>query len=306
MDSAGNSVAVVAWKAYPSNLKLVEAWRAHGIRAELLTPREAYRRLGARDTALLRLDVAATLDGVEPGLREMADLAARGVRMLNPPAALAAAHDKLETARRLAAAGLPHPCTSHRSRADEIRVLEPPFVLKPRFGSWGQELTLCADADQVAAAVAALEERAWFRRHGALVQELVLTGGRDLRVLVADGRVVGALQRRAARGEWRTNEALGARAVAARPPAEASRLAVAAARAIGADLVGVDLLARPGGGLVVLELNGAVDFDHTDSLAGRDVYLDAADALALRPAEISNSPHPRSGTPQDDTIVSAR
>lgn len=217
MDGASGVVAVVAWKAYPSNLPLVEAWLALGIRAELLAPPEARRRLGARDTGLLRLDVAATLDAVEPGLFEMADLAERGVRVLNPPAALLAAHDKLQTAARFVAAGIPHPRTVHRRKVDDIRTIEPPFVLMPRFGSWGEDLMLCTDAEQIATAVRSLGERAWFRRHGALVQELVGAGGHDLRVLVAGDRAVGALERRAARGEWRTNEVLGARATRAAP-----------------------------------------------------------------------------------------
>lgn len=76
-------------------------------------------------------------------------------------------------------------------------------------------------------------------------------------------------------------------------------------RAVGADLAGVDLLVRPGGGLVVLEVDGAVDFDRTDSLAGRDVYVDAAAALALQPAPSRSTPPPRSGTARDDTAVSA-
>jgi len=128
-------VAVVAWKPFPSNLPLVEGWRRLGIRAELVRPPDASRRLGAGDVALLRLDVSPTLDGVEPGLGEIAALRRRGVRLLNPPAALLAAHDKRETALRLENAGIPHPRTRHRYRLDEVRAFELPAVLKPRFAT---------------------------------------------------------------------------------------------------------------------------------------------------------------------------
>jgi hypothetical protein len=73
----------------------------------------------------------------------------------------------------------------------------------------------------------------------------------------------------------------------ARPTDAESTLAIAAARAIGIDLAGVDLLPVDGG-QVVLELNGAVDFDERYSLRGGDVYLDAAAAPGLiQSAEMS-------------------
>jgi RimK family alpha-L-glutamate ligase len=275
-------VGVVAWKPFPSNLPLVEGWRRLGIRAELLRPVEARRRLGRGDVALARLDVAPGLDGVESGLVEVGALQRRGVRVLNPPAALLAAHDKRETARRLTAAGIRHPRTFHRGRLDEVRALELPFVLKPRFGSWGRDVMLCRDADELERCLVTVRERSWFRRHGVLVQEFVPPMGYDLRVIVAGDRVVGAERRIAAPGEWRTNEALGGRAVQAQPSEREGALAVEAARAIGADLIAVDLLPAPGDGCIVIEVNGAVDFDAEESLPGRDVYADAADALALR------------------------
>ena len=216
-----------------------------------------------------------------------------GVRVLNRPAALLAAHDKLETALRLAVAGIPHPRTLHRGRLDEVRALEFPFVLKPRFGSWGRDVMLCRDADERERCLARIRERSWFRRHGVLVQEFVPPLGYDLRVIVAGDRVVGAERRNAAPGEWRTNEALGGRAAQAQPSEEQSALAVEAAHAIGADLLAVDLLPLADDRCTVIEVNGAVDFDAEESLPGRDVYADAADALALRETDRRLSVTPR-------------
>jgi [lysine-biosynthesis-protein LysW]--L-2-aminoadipate ligase len=78
--------------------------------------------------------------------------------------------------------------------------------------------------------------------------------------VIAAGTVVGAVRRVAAPGEWRTNVALGATRESTAPPREACELALAAAAAIEADLVGVDLLPTPNGRHVVIELNGAVEF----------------------------------------------
>jgi len=274
-------VAVVAWKPFPSNLPLVEGWRRLGIRAELLRPPAAHRRLGPGDVALGRLDVMPTLDGVEAGLVEITALERRGVRLLNRPAALLAAHDKRETALRLTDAGIPHLRTLHLKRLEEVRALDPPFVLKPRFGSWGQDVMLCRNAGELERCLATIGDRSWFRRHGVLIQEFMPPLGYDLRVIIAGGHVIGAKRREPAPGEWRTNEALGARGVQAEPSEREGALAIDAARAIGADLLGVDLLPLRDSGSVVMEVNGAVDFDEEESLPGRSIYADAADALAL-------------------------
>ena len=275
-------VAVVAWRSLPSNVRLVDGWKRLGIRAKLLCPPDACRRLGRGDVALVRLDVMPALDSLEAGLGEVGALERRGVRVLNRPAALLAAHDKRQTALRLADAGIPHPRTLHTTSLDEVRALEPPFVLKPRFGSWGEDVMVCRHAGEVEACLVTIRERDWFRRHGVLVQELVPPLGYDLRVVVAGDRVVGAGRREAAPGEWRTNVALGGRFISSSPPQAAGALAIDAARAIGADLVGVDLLPDPGHGYVVIEVNGAVDFNEVEeSLPGRSIYADIAEALAL-------------------------
>ncbi len=98
--------------------------------------------------------------------------------------------------------------------------------------------------------------------------------GWDLRVVVAAGRVVGAARRVAAPGEWRTNVSLGGRSEPMAPPPLARKLAIAAAAAIRADLVGVDLLPTRTG-FVVAEINGAVDFRPWYALEVEDVYEQA-------------------------------
>jgi glutathione synthase/RimK-type ligase-like ATP-grasp enzyme len=139
--------------------------------------------------------------------------------------------------------------------------LESPLVLKPRFGSWGRDVTRCDDAEGVAHATEAAKLRVWFKATGAVAQRLIPPAGFDLRILVAAGEAVGAVMRRAAPGEWRTNVALGAHRIPVTPPTDACELALAAAEAVGGDLVGVDLLPLPGDGWIVLEVNGAVEFN---------------------------------------------
>jgi [lysine-biosynthesis-protein LysW]---L-2-aminoadipate ligase len=271
--------ALVAHKETPTNVAL--ACRRSG--ARILSPAEALRSLKGGDVALGRLDVSPHLDGIETGLWELARLEAAGIRVLNRPRALVAAHDKLATSRALADAPVPHPRTAHITAPSSHVPIEPPFVVKPRFGSWGRDVALCADAASLRRHLARIAHRRWFKSHGALVQELVPPMGEDLRVVVAGGTVVGAVRRVAAPGEWRTNIALGATRHAVTPTPEAQDLALAAAQAIEADLVGVDLLPTPEGGHVVIELNGAVEFNEEYALDGGDVFERTLTALLRDP-----------------------
>lgn len=279
-------VGVIGWHAQDTNPALVRAWRAQGIDALAVTPDEALEVLGEGDAAVCRLDVMRTLDGVEPGLEVLAPLGARGVRILNPAPALIAAHDKLETAELLRRARIPHPASVHVRCAHDPVTLPPPVVVKPRFGSWGRDVFVCRSESELRSCLDDVWTRPWFRHHGALVQKLVPPRLYDFRLIVAGGRVVGGAQRLAAPGEWRTNVSLGGSVSAAPPGPRARVLALSAAAAAGMDLVGVDLLPGPEAPFVVLELNGAVDFDDRYALAGRDIFADVAGALQLGTASV--------------------
>lgn len=275
-------VAVLGSSANETNVNLVSAWRAFGIDAELVAATEARRRIGPGSIALARIDVTPTLAGVEPGLLELVWLERSGVPVINTARALLAAHDKLRFASLMTAAGLPHPRTVH-VRAGDVPEIEPPLVVKPRFGSWGRDVFRCESWPDVARVLRDVQQRPWFRRHGALLQELIPPRGHDLRILVARGRVVGAVERISAAGEWRTNVALGGAIRPTDPPTEARLLALAATDAIGADFVGVDLLELYDGSHIVLELNGAVEFKLEYALGSTSVFEDIAAALELAP-----------------------
>ena len=278
-------VALVAHHESETNLRLVEA-APLGVQAEIIRPSRMRGWLGKGDAALARLDVLRSLDGMETGSFEVGLLENDGISVLNPLSALMATHDKLQTARLLEAATLPHPRTTHIENTGDAGPVELPVVLKPRFGSWGSDVMLCTTRRQLDDALAEISTRPWFRTHGVLMQELIPPLGHDLRIIVSAGQVVGAVRRQAAEGEWRTNVALGAERQHANPPSAAIELARAAAAAVGADLVGVDLLPIEGDGWAVIELNGAVEFNDEYSIDG-DVFSLAmkslVDSLTSRP-----------------------
>jgi glutamate carboxypeptidase len=277
-------IALVGRDTSTTNVELVAAWRALGLKIALVAPHELCDWLKPGDIVLGRLDVLPTVDAVEPGLLDLLRAEWQGFRVLNNASALAAAHDKLLTARLLSKASLPQPRTAHLAPGGPFPDVRPPLVLKPRLGSWGVDVVRCETDADLAEALPEVRARPWFRRRGALVQALVETDSRDLRLVVANGKVIGAARRIAAPGEWRTNISLGGTLVPLEAPADAAALGIAAAQAIGADLVGIDLLPTPNGYLV-LELNGAADFELVYSPPGRDIFEDTARALGLAAAK---------------------
>ena len=260
---------VAAARNTPTNERLRAALAAVGYHAFTAPPAVAAASASTGDLVLGRLDVLPTLDGVEPGLDRLREL--RDVRVINHADALLACHDKLATAALLARASVPQPRWTHLRHADSAPEFPPPYVVKPRFGSWGKDVHLCESCPELATRLAALSASRWFWRHGALVQELVERQGFDLRLLVAAGEVVGAIERVAAPGEWRTNIALGGTRRRTNPPVEACAIAARAAAAVRGDLVGVDLIPAASSWRVI-EINGAVDFNDDYSLDGGDVF----------------------------------
>jgi RimK family alpha-L-glutamate ligase len=270
---------VILGKPTETNCALATAFAELGPRVWLADPARL-PCLGEGDLTVARLDVLPSLDGIEPGLWHLPQLKRQGVHVLNRPLALLAAHDKLSTALLLGRAEVAQPRTAH-VRDVSVPSLPPPYVVKPRFGSWGRDVYLCRNAAVLRARLERLRRGRWFRRHGALVQSLVEPTGRDLRVLVAAGRVVGAVERRALPGEWRTNVALGAVRTRINPPPSARALALRAVAALGIDLAGVDIARDKDGRSYVLEVNGAVDFN---AKYGDGVFATAAAALLERSA----------------------
>ncbi len=296
-------IAVIAQTPTFANEALVRVG-CHGADWSLLTPAEALETLSPGDCAIGRIDVLPTLDGVDDGLWALGALEARGVTVLNGAPALLAAHDKLLTARLLRRAGPAAPAHAADLRRPADLAAAAPGRRQAavrKLGARSRALRRRGVARRPARA--ACRNEPWYRAHGALVQELVPTLGFDLRIVVADDHVIGAISRVAAPGEWRTNVALGAERRQATPPPDACALALAAARATGASLVGVDLLPDGRGRWTVAEINGAVEFTTEYALQpGSDPFAEAAFRLGraavcarLRAARAGGSCAPRVG-----------
>ncbi|HSP71886.1 MAG TPA: hypothetical protein VLN26_05925, partial [Gaiellaceae bacterium] len=146
--------------AGPGHEWLAEAWRDLGLTAVVVRPQDV-ELLDGGDVLVGRLDVLPTLDGIEPGLRALGAARACGVRVVNGPSSLLRAHDKLLTAAVLLRSGLPHPRTECVP-AGGAPTIEPPVVVKPRYGSWGRDVVRCDSAEDLAAHLESLAEVGWF------------------------------------------------------------------------------------------------------------------------------------------------
>ncbi|HUN92508.1 MAG TPA: RimK family alpha-L-glutamate ligase [Burkholderiaceae bacterium] len=150
-------------------------------------------------------------------------------------------------------------------------------VSKPLFGSQGKGLRrLGAGADVPPAdEIAGVWYLQRFRDTGSGVGKW-----HDWRVLVAGGMPVAAMLRRGQ--TWITNVAQGARVEVADPAGRLGDLAVAAARAVGADYAGVDLMRDESGEFVVVEVNSIPAWQGLQRVASINIAGALAADIATR------------------------
>ena len=165
---------LIAGRLTPPNVALHEACGRLGVRSRLLPVELAAERALPGEVVLGRVDVDPSLDGPEPGLGALRALEESGAVVLNRAGALLRAHDKLETARALGGAALPHPLTEHVLPGERPSPdFGPPYVVKPRFGSWGKGVVRCESERALRQTISKLEGCSWFRAQGIEIVERV-------------------------------------------------------------------------------------------------------------------------------------
>ncbi len=179
-----------------------------------------------------------------------------GVFPANESQAITRARDKLRSLQLLAREGVGLPVTGFAHSTKDIEGLlnivgGAPLVIKLLEGTQGIGVVL-AETDSAAESV--IEA---FRGLDAniLVQEFIKeAGGTDIRCLVVGGRVVASMMRRAEPGEFRSNLHRGGSAEVIRITPEERSTAVRAAKIMGLNIAGVDIL-RSNHGPLVMEVN---------------------------------------------------
>ena len=104
-----------------------------------------------------------------------------------------------------------------------------------------------------------------------LIQEFIEeAGGADIRAFVVNGKVVGAMKRQGAEGEFRSNLHRGGSAKTITLTKEQRALALGAAKAMGLEMAGVDMLESSRGPLV-LEVNSSPGLEGIETATGKDI-----------------------------------
>ena len=234
------------------------------------TPRLAIGKTALEDcdAVLLRTIPLGSLEQIIFRIDALHRLERLGVRVVNPARVIERTVDKFFTSALLEEAGLRTPQTVVAQRLDDAmeafrRMGD--VIVKPLFGSNGRGIVRVSDEEIAWRVFRALElERAVY-----YVQQALTHQGRDLRVFVVGQRVIAAVWRSA--DGWRTNLSRGGRAERAELPPAWEELALSAARVVGAECAGVDLLPTPDGGVYVLEVNGSPGWRGLQPASGVDI-----------------------------------
>lgn len=175
-------------------------------------------------------------------------LSRNGLPVINNPLAIEKAVDKYYTLSLLHESGIPVPRTVVTEKVSEalqaVKALGGEVIVKPVFGSRGIGVARLSDFDIAERVFRTLR----FNRHVLYVQEFVQHQGRDIRAFIVGGSLIATMQR--VSHSWKTNVSLGAKPVRAVPAKEIENIALNAARVVGCDIAGVDIIEGPAGPLV--------------------------------------------------------
>ena len=279
-----------------SHQRLKEAAEQRGHQLDIIDTLRCYMNIASRrpeiyyngekltgyDAVIPRIGASITFYGTAV-LRQFEMM---GVYCVNGSVAITRARDKLRALQLLARRGIGLPTTgfahSPDDTADLIRLVgHAPMVIKLVEGTQGQGVVL-AETDEAAASVidAFRGLDAYFLAQ-AFVKE---AEGRDIRCFVVGNQVVAAMQRTARSGEFRSNLHRGGTAEAVKITPDERRTAVRAARIMGLQVAGVDLL-RSRSGPAVMEVNASPGLEGIENASGVDI---AGHIIALIEREIAS------------------
>ena len=195
-----------------------------------------------------------------------------GVYPLNESVAISRSRDKLRSHQLLARRGIGLPVTvfAHStSRADDIVEMlgGAPVVIKLLEGTQGIGVVL----GETSGAAKSMIQAFGGLKANILVQEFIKeSGGSDIRCLVVGDKVVAAMIRKGAEGDFRSNLHRGGSAAAVKITPEERSTAVRAAKIMGLNVCGVDML-RSNHGPVVMEVNSSPGLEGVEKATGKDV-----------------------------------
>lgn len=265
-----------------SHRRLKEAAEARGHELDIINTLRCYMNIASRrpevyyngeklphyDAVIPRIGASVTFYG----LAVLRQFEMMGVYPLNESVAIGRSRDKLRSMQLLARDGIGLPVTTFAhdpKQTEEVLKLAggAPLVIKLLEGTQGIGVVL-ADTDRSAKSVVEAFRGADVN---ILVQEFIKeAGGADIRALVVGGRVIAAMQRTGAEGEFRSNLHRGGKAQTVKISPEERSTAIRAAKTMGLAVCGVDML-RANHGPVVMEVNSSPGLEGVEKATGIDI-----------------------------------
>ncbi|MBI2993000.1 MAG: 30S ribosomal protein S6--L-glutamate ligase [Gammaproteobacteria bacterium] len=265
-----------------STRRLVEAAKERGHRVYVLDPLRCYMNITSHrpgihyrgedlrgfDAVIPRIGASITFYGTAV-LRQFEMM---GVYPLNESVAISRARDKLRALQLLSRKGIGLPVTGFASKPDDIQDLiemvgGAPLVIKLLQGTQGTGVVL---AETRKAAESVLESFLGLKE-SVLVQEYIReAAGADIRCFIIGGKVVASMKRQAREGEFRSNLHRGGTASGIRITPEERSAAVRAAKTMGLNVAGVDIL-RSNHGALVMEVNSSPGLEGIEKASGKDL-----------------------------------
>ncbi len=286
-------IAVLSRENNYSTRRLVEVGEARGHSVEVIDTTRCYmaintmapevhydgKRLPRYDAVIPRIGASVTAYGTAV----IRQFEAIGTYCVNGSAGITASRDKLHAHQILATKKIGMPSTAFAASPKDTSNLmglvgTAPLIVKLLESTQGKGVVL---AETKKAAESVIDA---FRglKANFLVQDFVKeAAGEDIRCLVIAGKVVAAMKRTGAEGDFRSNLHRGGSAKVVRITKEERETAVRAARAFGLGKAGVDLL-RSSAGPKVLEVNSSPGFEGIETATGKDIVGRLYDQIEAR------------------------
>ena len=266
-----------------SNQRILEAGDERGHEMVFLNIKHCYMKLDAQDPEVhyrggkVLNDLDAVITRIRPSATFYGCALARQfesmkVYTVNSSAAITQSRDKLFSLQLLLKNGISIPTTgfanSPMDTNDLIDMVDgAPLIVKLLEGTQGRGVVLAETKKAAESVINAFKSL----RANLLVQEFVKEAqGKDLRCFVIGGKVVASIQREAAPGEFRANIHQGGTAAIIKITPQERALAVKAAKTLGLEVAGVDII-RSKKGPLLLEVNSSPGLEGIEGATGKDI-----------------------------------
>lgn len=232
--------------------EIMKALTKQGVKPTYVKTPEVHLMLeGRRVDAVYEKKSLGRLDAVVPrigrSLTQLGIMLLKQFELMQIPSTLSmegliTARNKYLALQALHSAGVKIPesvLIASRNKNDEpTEYLSPPLVMKLLSGTQGIGVMRVRDAKEAGPIIDTL----WELDQMICLQKFLPNPGEDIRVFVIDGEIVGAMKRKAAPHEWRSNIHIGGRGVAHKPTRAEAETSIRAAEAVGVEIAGVDLI----------------------------------------------------------------